>query len=372
MRTGCESNVEYTVTVDEMSKEWISYTSSASDVQGVTEYVFSVSGNQDPEPRSAEIIFGSTDGALRETFIITQLQKDMLSLGETSFEIGYAGGKISTEVYTNVEYTVTIDSDGQSWIAKDDTGTPSLLSFSVSENPEFTYRSTLIKVESTDGVHEESIYVKQTGKPLTLSVSETTVTMPAVKSEAEIAIETNGTYWRATSDQTSWCRVSPSSGTSSGTLTIRTVSDNTEYEPRTATVTIRAQANGDDGQLYETRTVTVIQEAATFLYISAENIETEAEASVHHVEISSNTVWTASSDAAWCTVTPSSGQQDGTLTLSLSRNDTDDVRTATVTVTAGPADNPVSGTITVKQYPQNNFDIGDWEQGSGDQGGTAE
>ena len=367
-----ESNIEYTVTVDEQAREWIGYTSSATDVQGVTEYVFSVSGNQDPEPRSAEIIFGSTDGALRETFIITQLQKDMLSLGETSFEIGYAGGKISTEVYTNVEYTVTIDSDGQSWIAKDDTGTPSLLSFSVSENPEFTYRSTLIKVESTDGVHEESIYVKQTGKPLTLSVSETSVTMPSAKSETEITIETNGTYWRATSDQTSWCRVSPSSGTSSGTLTIRTVSDNTEYEPRTATVTIRAQANGDDGQLFETRTVTVIQEAAASLYISAENIETEAEASVHHVEISSNAVWTASSDASWCTVSPSSGQQDGTLTLSLSRNDTDDVRTATVTVTAGPADKPLTRTITVKQYPPNNFDIGDWEQGSGDQGGNAE
>ena len=367
-----ESNIEYTVTVAEQAREWIGYTSSATDVQGVTEYTFSVSETQDSEPRSAEIIFGSTDGALRETFIITQLQKDMLSLGETSFEIGYAGGKISTEVYTNVEYTVTIDSDGQSWIAMDDTGTPSLLSFSVSENPEFTYRSTLIKVESTDGAHGESIYVKQTGKPLTLSVSETSITMPSVKSETEIAIETNGTYWRATSDQTSWCRVSPSSGTSSGPLTIKTVSDNTVYEPRTATVTVRAQANGDDGQLFETRTVTVIQEAAAFLNLSTENIETEAEASVHHVEISSNAVWTVSSDASWCTVSPSSGQQNGTLTLSLSRNDTDDVRTATVTVTAGTADNPLTRTITVKQYPPNNFDIGDWEQGSGDQGGNAE
>ena len=92
-----ESNVEYTVTVAEQAREWIGYTSSATDVQGVTEYAFSVSENQDSEPRSAEIIFGSTDGTLREAFIITQLQKDVIIVSRDEYHIESAGGQFQVE-----------------------------------------------------------------------------------------------------------------------------------------------------------------------------------------------------------------------------------------------------------------------------------
>ena len=107
-----ESNVEYTVTVAEQAREWIGYTSSATDVQGVTEYAFSVSENQDSEPRSAEIIFGSTDGTLREAFIITQLQKDVIIVSRDEYHIESAGGQFQVETEHNVEYEV----DTPSWI----------------------------------------------------------------------------------------------------------------------------------------------------------------------------------------------------------------------------------------------------------------
>jgi hypothetical protein len=61
-------------------------------------------------------------------------------------------------------------------------------------------------------------------------------------------------------------------------------------------------------------------------------------------EVTSNTVWSAASDQAWCTVTPS-GTGNGTITASFSQNETSEQRVAIITATVtGIA--PVAVTLT--------------------------
>lgn len=61
--------------------------------------------------------------------------------------------------------------------------------------------------------------------------------------------------------------------------------------------------------------------------------------------ISSNVSWTVTSSAAWCTVSPSSGSNDGTVTVKASENTTTADRSATITVTGGG----ITKTISVTQ-----------------------
>ncbi|MDR0436784.1 MAG: BACON domain-containing protein [Bacteroidales bacterium] len=64
------------------------------------------------------------------------------------------------------------------------------------------------------------------------------------------------------------------------------------------------------------------------------------------VAVTSNTTWTASSSADWCTVTPTSGDGNGTLTVTVTEN-TGSTRHASITVAT--TNGAVSRTITVSQ-----------------------
>lgn len=63
------------------------------------------------------------------------------------------------------------------------------------------------------------------------------------------------------------------------------------------------------------------------------------------VTIIGNTDWIASSSDSWCTVSPSSGKGDATLTITYSANEGDAPRNATITIT-GKLVPPISITVT--------------------------
>jgi hypothetical protein len=81
------------------------------------------------------------------------------------------------------------------------------------------------------------------------------------------------------------------------------------------------------------------------LTVSAD-ISAEAAAGTYPVTVTCNTAWTAAvnTDATWCTVNPSSGKGDGTITVTVTDN-ADDTRSAILTVSAGT----LSKTVTVTQ-----------------------
>ena len=79
---------------------------------------------------------------------------------------------------------------------------------------------------------------------------------------------------------------------------------------------------------------------------SATSATVPVEGDVVSISFNTNAAWTASSDAAWLTVSPTSGEAgDATVKASAVKNDTPDARTATVTIKAGTE----SATVTVTQ-----------------------
>jgi hypothetical protein len=146
----------------------------------------------------------------------------------------------------------------------------------------------------------------------------------------------SGAGWAAESSAT-WLTVSPASGTGNGLIGL-TADAYTGSSPRTATVTV----TGSD----ITRTVNVTQTAppATLTVLPA-SLEFAAAGGLTNIAVTSNASWTAGSPAAWLTVSPPSGTNDGSVSITAAANSTGSTRATTVTLTAGS----VTRTVSVAQ-----------------------
>jgi hypothetical protein len=189
--------------------------------------------------------------------------------------------------------------------------------------------------QNTTGTTAGAILNFTTSEVLTLAVTPQNqdVTFPADSTEFTV---TSNTSWIAASDA-DWCTVSVS-GTGNGTITAH-FTENPVVDTRVATITVTGTGIG--GQ-----TVTVTQSGIpAILSVTPPNRDASAPSGTTKFDVASNTTWTVTSDAAWCTVTPSGSGHDS-ITASFEENVAVITRVANITVTAPGAG---SQTVTVTQ-----------------------
>jgi ligand-binding sensor domain-containing protein len=138
------------------------------------------------------------------------------------------------------------------------------------------------------------------------------------------------------SDDAGWLVVNPIRGSGDGTITV-SYGANTFASSRVATIIIIGSGKSD--------TVTVTQEGVKILSVSPINQDVSYEVGDTTFSISSNTGWTISDDADWLTVSPISGNGDGTITVSYTANILATSRVATITI-SGTGANSQSVTVT--------------------------
>ena len=145
----------------------------------------------------------------------------------------------------------------------------------------------------------------------------------------------SNTSWAVSSNQT-WCSVSPTSGKNSGSVTVK-VSENTQTSARTATVTVKSEI----GIL----TVKVTQnEANAAISLDTSTMEFTSSSGEQTFKVTANTSWAVSSDKTWCSVNPTSGSNNGSVTVKVSENTQTSARTATITVKTDAGTRTVSVT----------------------------
>jgi YD repeat-containing protein len=186
-----------------------------------------------------------------------------------------------------------------------------------------------------------------------LSVSPSALNFPANGGQQTVSI-TASVGWTVSSSAT-WASVADLNGdgvinnldvSGSNTLTIH-VTAHTSTASRNAVVTFTG------GGL--TQTVSITQDAATpaaTLSVSPSALSFAANGGQQTVSITSNVHWTASSSAPWLTVSPSSGSNNGTFTVSASTHSGSSARTATVTVSGtGVSSRTVAVTQAAPESP---------------------
>lgn len=92
-------------------------------------------------------------------------------------------------------------------------------------------------------------------------------------------------------------------------------------------------------------------EAEYYLEVDKKSLPVEAAGTVTPVtvNVTSNLAWSVNSGAEWCTVSPASGENDGSFTVTVSENASSESRSADVTVVS--ADGTISRNIAVIQSP---------------------
>ena len=72
--------------------------------------------------------------------------------------------------------------------------------------------------------------------------------------------------------------------------------------------------------------------------ISSKSMTVDVAGTTATLSFSTNKAWTATSDQSWCTLNPTSGQAgNASITLTVAANSTNQIRSATITITAGTA-----------------------------------
>ena len=173
----------------------------------------------------------------------------------------------------------------------------------------------------------------------TLTVDQTAISFGIDGGQQTIKILTNKA-WNCTSGQ-SWCKVSPSSGSGDGSITI-SCEANSDYDDRSCTITINAAELS--------KSITVTQSKKGGLVISKNDYSISSAAQQISVDIQANVnySYTVEGDASeWIKSSSTKGLSSSTVKFDIEENKSFESREGKITFKQ--SDGNLTGTVTVKQ-----------------------
>lgn len=215
-----ESNTDYEVLP--VTEAWISLSDERSVSTHTNYYV--IAPNDTYDSRDARIIYRAKNSHVADTVKIHQVQKGVLALNPSQYNISGNGGVFTVEVKSNEQYVVEIPSSVD-WIHQRKTKavTTSDITFTVDSNVTVDMRKALITFKSE--TQTGTLAVNQDGR-FELNVSEDTIRVSAAAITKEFVLTAN-TNWTLQSNNENWCTVSPIQG-SQGSHTIKVnITENT-------------------------------------------------------------------------------------------------------------------------------------------------
>lgn len=153
-----ESSVAWTIEpINDRASEWCSVEPLSGDA-GKASVVVSVNENLDYNDRQA--VWFIRAGKCSEKVVVSQKQKDALTVTSSRFEISSDGGIVDVEVKTNVDFEYHITDSADEWLHNVQTKALEShhLTFSVDENYSTTPRSASIYIISSNFMETISVY----------------------------------------------------------------------------------------------------------------------------------------------------------------------------------------------------------------------
>ncbi len=105
-----QCNVDYEVELPDAS-EWLREVTTGTPETGI--HHFEADPNEEYDNRTARIVFTNRTFGLKQTFTVTQMQKNAILIAEDSYPIDAAGGTLDFQVNTNVDFQVEVS---ETWI----------------------------------------------------------------------------------------------------------------------------------------------------------------------------------------------------------------------------------------------------------------
>ena len=289
-----------TWTVSE-SMTWLTVTPSSGSNNGS----ITVSATVNPGIARSGIITLTAACGTVITITVNQAALCNLSASTSILNFSASAGNQTVNISSNSTWTV---SESLTWV----TVTPltgsnnGSITVSATANPGIA-RSGIITLTAACGT-VITITVNQAA-PCNLSASTSTLNFSASAGNQTVNISSNSTW--TVSESMTWLTVTPSSGSNNGSITVSTIIN--PGIARSGLITLTAACG-------TVITITVNQAAPCNLSASTSTLNFSASAGNQTVNISSNSTWTVSESLSWVTVTPSSGSNNGSITVSATTN----------------------------------------------------
>ena len=279
----------------------------------------------------------SASGATAQVVTVTQAgAPQILNVVPVNQNVAPPAGTTTFMVTSNTSWTVTSD---KTWCVPTPSGTGSDTIFATyEENTSVNPRVATLTV-TVSGLSPITVTVTQAGAAPFLNIIPANQDVPASAGSFNYTVTSN-TDWTVTCNVT-WCNVTIY-GSGNGYLTA-IYEENLSVTPRVATITVTVSN-------LSPVIVTLTQAgAAPVLAVQPPNQDVSFESGMTDFMVTSNTNWSATSDATWCVPTPA-GSGNGTMTAYYIQNETYEERIATIQVSVNGLP-PIPVTVTQDGAP---------------------
>ncbi len=244
-------------------------------------------------------------------------------------------GNFTFNIESNTDWTI---SENYDWLSVSSTGGSGNETITVTydKNTTTTTRKAIITINGTN-VSSKTIEVTQEEADLMLNVSFSSKNILSKSGNFTVDVYSN-TDWTV-AENSDWISINKVSGSGNSSVIVSFI-DNTKISTRSATITFTATG-------VEDQTLKVIQDGASS-YLSASPVQKTITASSgsFQIEIDSNTEWTATANTDWLSISPTSKNGGGIVTVTYEANPAPTVRGGEITITASGVSSKV---VEVKQ-----------------------
>lgn len=281
---------------------WLSANPTSGTGNGVVSIYYLP--NQSYSPRTGYVYVLGTNGEAQQVSIYQEAGTPTLSISPSSLSFTADGGTANVAVSANVSWTLTKSAD---WLSTNLVAGSSNTSVIITcqPNPNNIIRTGILTFSGLN-VPSQTLLVTQAAATLYIS------TLPnALVFSEEGGTESFSVFsdlsWTATT-LADWLYLSPSSHTGDGSVTVL-CDPNFSASIRTGVVYLTT-LNG------KTASVTIQQAGATpVIDISEDTISFTGNGGSNTIELASNTTWRITKSATWLSVSPPSGRDDATITI---------------------------------------------------------
>lgn len=321
---------------------WISV-SPTSGNKGNEIITIAVKPNETAEELNATIILKSGKESIY--IVVTQKQKDALTVTADKIQIEGAGGDFEVEVKANIDFEVELLS---AWIKQSETRALKTtgLHFQAEKNQSGEPREGLILVRSTslsDTVRVYQDFIRS------ITLTEKYYSLPDVGGRVDIEINSNVDYGTRFLSGAEW--VSEGAARALSTHTMRfDVTPNESYEPRQAKILFFDKENE-----HLNDTVTIYQAYKGALIVGSGLYDITAVATQLEIQLQTNLAFEVSSSVDWIEKSTTRALQEYTLIFNIQENETYEPREGVIIIQEKNGER--SQQITVKQKGAVDFNM---------------
>ena len=304
---------------------WCSVTPTSGS-KGTNTLTIKTTDNDTYDERNAKVTIKA--GVTTQSFVITQKQKDGLTVTSNKVEIGAGGGDATVEVKANVKYEYEIEEAAQSWIASDGSRalTASTIKLKVAENENTSKREGKITIRS--GELAETVTIYQEGSKPTIVLTQNEYTVVSEGETIKVELKSNINY-DIQLPSVDWIKES-SSRAMSVTTHYFEVASNEEYDARSSEILF---VNKDNG-ISEKVTINQMQKDA--IIVAKNEYTVDAAGDTLNFEVNTNVDFKVETSVDWMKQnTESRGLESKPLSFTIAENTADKSREGVITITSG-------------------------------------